>query len=215
VAGGVVLAAVSYGFFGPHLPDLRDQGRLVSVYSVPNLLGYAFGLGGADATVRNLARILMVAGTAVCAVYAWRTRRWATAAGWTGLIAALTTTWLVPWYAMWALPLVALSSSRTLRAATLLVTVWFVLVWAWVAGPWLKTHGYQPHHTAVGVANSRFERSVLKDPRAAKMRRHGRASRTPPIVARRHGSPLPSRDAAHLRVRPRAHPGRRAGAHQR
>ena len=170
VVGGVAMAALTYGFFGAHLPNLRDQGRLVSLFSFPNLVGYAAGRGGADATVRRLAQVLMIAGVAVCALYAWRTRRWASAAGSTALIAALTTSWLEPWYVIWALPLVALSSSRTLRAATLLVTVWFVLVWAWVAGPWLHAHGYHPRATPVGRENTRFEKSVLRDPPVRPMR---------------------------------------------
>jgi hypothetical protein len=160
----------------------------VSVYSVPNLLGYAAGRGGVDATVRDIARGLLIAGTAACALYAWRTRRWATAAGWAALLAALTATWLMPWYVIWALPLVALSSSRTLRAATLLVTVWFVLVWASVAGPWLKAHGYHPRATPVGHANYLFEKSVLKDPPVKRVRKHRARSASAPIVRRRHAS---------------------------
>ena len=33
----------------------------------------------------------------------------------------------MPWYVLWALPFAALSRSRALRAATLVVTAWFVL----------------------------------------------------------------------------------------
>jgi hypothetical protein len=188
VAGAAGIAALTYAFFGPHIPDLRDQGRLVSDYSFPNLLGYAAGRGGADPGVRRLANVLMVAGVAVCALYAWRTRRWATAAGWAALVAVVTTTWLVPWYVIWALPLVALSTSRTLRVATLLVTVWFVLIWSWVAGPWLKDHGYRARATAVGKANYRFERSVLKDPSPVKMRKAAPSSGRSPKLPRRHGT---------------------------
>jgi alpha-1,6-mannosyltransferase len=215
--GGIALAALSYRFFGPHLPNLRDQGRLVSVYSLPQLLGYAAGRGGADATVRRIAEVVMVAGAGVCAAYAWRTRRWATAAGWAALIAALTTNWLVPWYVIWALPLAALSPSRTLRVATVLVTVWFVLVWSWVAGPWLKSHGYLARSTPVGRANAAFEHSLLKDPRAATMRKRRRSLRRAPILARRHAPPhrLPH-GAAHPRVRHVARAARRrTGAHHR
>jgi hypothetical protein len=217
-AGGIGLGAASYLAFGPHLPNLQDQGRLVSVYSVPNLLGYAAGRGGADATVRLIARIAMLGGTAICAAYSWRTRRWATAAGWAALIAALTTTWLVAWYILWALPLVAISASRTLRVATLVVTVWFVLVGSWVARPWLNEHGFHPSSTPVGRANNRFERSVLTDPKPAKMRKPGRRSGRAPMLPRRNGSharpsSAASRVAAHRGVRRGARrPRHRAGA---
>src|SRR4029079_14753000 len=121
----------------------------------------AAGRGGADATVMRIARIAMVAGLVACAAYAWRTRRWATAGGWAALVAIVTTSWLVAWYMLWALPLVAVSSSRLLRAAAIVVTVWCVLVGAWVAGPWLEAHGFHPRQTAVGRANHSFELSVL------------------------------------------------------
>lgn len=212
VAGGAGIAALSYLFFGVHLPDLRDQGRLVSVWSLPNLLGFAAGRGGADPAVRRIALIVMVAGTAVCALYAWRTRRWATAAGWAAMVAALTTTWLMPWYVIWALPLVALSSSRTLRAATLLVTVWFVLVWAWVAGPWLKDHGYHPRATPVGHANHVFETSVLKDPGVKPMRRRRAPSARAPMLPRRHASRAPLQGPASRPAAPRRR-ARRGAAH--
>jgi hypothetical protein len=218
VVGGVAMVAQAYGFFGPHLPDLHDQGRLVSVFSFPNLLGFAAGRGGADATVREIALGLSIAGVAVCALYAWRTRRWACAAGAAALIAALASTWLMPWYLIWALPLVALSSSRTLRAATLLVTVWFVLVWASVAGPWLKEHGYHPRATPVGHANSLFEKSVLKDPPVRRVRKHRAASATAPMLPRRHASRA-SHQGSGARAagrRPRARRGaRHPGAHGR
>ena len=209
VAGGAAMAVLASLFFGAHLPDLHDQGRLVSVYSIPNLLGFAAGRGGADATVRRLARVLMLTGTALCALCAWRTRRWASAAGAAALVAALTTTWLVPWYLIWALPLVALSSSRMLRAATLLVTVWFVLVSAWVAGPWLKDHGFHPRATPVGRANYRFELSVRQDPPVRPMKRHRAPSAGAPILPRRHASqaPLQGSAARPATARRRAHRG--------
>jgi Glycosyltransferase family 87 len=205
IGGGVVFAAATYLFFGPHLPNLKDQGRLVSVTSFPNLVGYyVAGRGGADAGVRSIARILMIAGTAACALYSWRTKRWATAAGWAALIAAVTTAWLVPWYILWALPLVALSGSRPLRAVTVLMTVWFVLIWSWTAVPIMAAHGFQPRKTPVGHANFLFERSVMKDPSAVRMRKAGRPSGRAPMLPRRHASPFRStRGNSHLRVRHR------------
>ena len=223
MAAGLVLAGLTIAFFGPHPPDVRDQARLVSVFSIPNLLGYAAGRGGADATVLRIARIVMVAGLAACALYAWRTRRWATAGGWAALVANVTTSWLVAWYILWALPFVALSRSRVLRATTLVVVVWYVLVGAWVVGPWLHAHGFVPRQTPVGRANYRFELSVLEDPPPRKMRKRPPASGRVPILPRLHGSVAPpsARRArpATSRVAGRgvpggaaAHGGHRAGA---
>jgi alpha-1,6-mannosyltransferase len=187
-AGALALAGITFLTFGPHLPNLHDQGRLVSVFSIPNLLGYAAGRGGADSTVLRIARIAMVGGFVACAAYAWRTRRWATAGGWAALVAIVTTSWLVAWYILWALPFVAISSSRVLRAVTLVVTVWFVLVGSWVAGPWLVAHGFHPRQTPVGRANHQFELSVLTDGPATHMRVRRRTSGRPPMLPRLDGS---------------------------
>ena len=39
-----------------------------------------------------------------------------------------STAWLLPWYAIWALPLAAVSRNRRLRAATLVVCAYAVLI---------------------------------------------------------------------------------------
>jgi len=52
----------------------------------------------------------------------WRTRNgagWIACAGWATLAALVTSAWLTPWYAIWLLPLAAISPSRRLRIATL------------------------------------------------------------------------------------------------
>jgi alpha-1,6-mannosyltransferase len=171
LAGGAAgLAAVSLVVFGPHLPNVRDQSRLVNTYSFPNVIGYLMGPGGADAHVRRIATIAMVVGVLVCAVVAWRTRRWATAAGWAGLVAIATVSWLEPWYILWALPLAAVAGSRALRMTTVVLTAWFVLVWT-VVPTAAGEHGIKPRATAVARANRRFEYRLLEDhPRLPKIR---------------------------------------------
>jgi hypothetical protein len=42
--------------------------------------------------------------------------------------AAVSTAWLLPWYAIWALPLAAVSGDRRLRAATLVFCAYAVLI---------------------------------------------------------------------------------------
>jgi hypothetical protein len=169
-----VLVELSVLNFGAHLPDLRDQGRLVSIHSVPNLVGYAVGRGGADARVRAVATFVLLAGAAVCAAVAWRRRNWPTAAGWAGLVAVACVSWLMPWYVLWALPFAALSRSRLLHGAVVLMTagVIFSTALAPLVTPQLtKTL----NHTAVGRANHRFEQSLVADhPRHVVRHRHRR-----------------------------------------
>jgi Glycosyltransferase family 87 len=164
VAGGaaatLVLGEVALLSFGPHLPDLHDQDRLVSEHSVPNMIGYALGRGGADAGVRTVTTIVLLAGVAVCAAVAWRRRSWPTAAGWAGLLGAVCVSWLMPWYVLWALPFAALSRSRLLHGAVVVMTAWviFAASLAPVVAPQL---GRSLNRTAVGRANHRFVKSLL------------------------------------------------------
>ena len=160
-AGAVLFGALTLLAFGPHLPNVADQDRLVNLWSVPNLLGFAAGHGGADAAVRRIATVAGLAGGAVCALVAWRTRHWETAAGWAALIALASLSWLSAWYVLWVLPFAALSTSRTLRGATLAAVVSLVLVRTGTV-PYLLHHfGANVGHTAVWHTNHRFERTLL------------------------------------------------------
>src|SRR4051794_25429881 len=151
-AGALALGSVSLLAFGPHVPDLHDQDRLVSLHSIPNVLGYALGRGGADAGVRAAATIVLLAGVAVCAVVAWRRRSWPTAAGWAALLGAVCVSWLMPWYVLWALPFAALSRSRLLSGAVVVMTAW--VIFASAAAP-IIAPGFSRalNQTAVGRAN--------------------------------------------------------------
>jgi peptidoglycan/LPS O-acetylase OafA/YrhL len=162
LAGGALLLLVaSVVAFGPHLPDLRDQARLVNAYSVPSLVGYAMGHGGADAEVRRRFALAALLGGAVCAGVAWRIRRWESPAGWAGLISLACVSWVMSWYVLWALPFAALSRSRVLRGATLAFSVWLVLIWAGTVPTYLRAQGYHPRATATGRANAHFTGSLL------------------------------------------------------
>ncbi len=63
---------------------------------------------------------------------------WRTTAGWATLALVLCTAWLLPWYAIWPLPLAALSRSRTLRVATLVFCAYALLVHLPLAAPLLN-----------------------------------------------------------------------------
>ena len=161
--GGVALAGLTLLFFGPHLPDVADQSRLVNILSVPNVAGYLAGHGGADATVRHIAVIAGLAGGAICAAVAWRTRRWVSPAGWAGLVSLATVSWLCAWYIIWALPFAALSRSRTLRAVTLAVVVVLVLIRTGdVYNLLARDLGLHLGNTATWRANHAFEHRLIR-----------------------------------------------------
>jgi hypothetical protein len=61
-------------------------------------------------------------------VLAARDGRWASNLGWATLVLLLSVSWLMPWYVTWLLPFAAVGESRRLREATLLLTLFVIIV---------------------------------------------------------------------------------------
>jgi len=128
--------------FGVHalgfLNAVGEQQQLVATHSIPAETARLFGLSGTPSWWRHL----FVAGfLSVLAWTLWRTARgwdWRVAAGWATLALLASTAWLLPWYAIWMLPLAAVSGDRRLRAATLLVCAYAVLIHLPLADPLLS-----------------------------------------------------------------------------
>jgi hypothetical protein len=128
----LALALIGVLGFGVHalgfLGAVGEQQQLVATHSIPAETARLFGLSGTPGWWRHLfvaGFLLTLAGTL------WRTARggdWRVAAGWATLALLASTAWLLPWYAIWLLPLAAVSGDRRLRAATLLVCAYAVLI---------------------------------------------------------------------------------------
>jgi hypothetical protein len=120
VLGGIPVAAVSIAMFGFSMPNVADQSIIVTPYSVVNLLGVALNLGGATPELKEAAKIILVLAVVALLAMVLKRRRpdWLSGAGWATLLLLVCTAWLMPWYIVWALPLVALSTSPRLRRAT-------------------------------------------------------------------------------------------------
>ncbi len=157
----VVLGVCSVAAFGPHFPDLATQGRLVTMVSIPNLLGLALGLGGETEALRILLSGVLVVCVAACSVLAWRRRESLTWAGWASVALLVTLSWVLPWYVLWILPLAALSASRRLRTAALLLGVYFIVAWAPVTGYAFDAIGFHPEKTALGRLHQRYVKELL------------------------------------------------------
>jgi alpha-1,6-mannosyltransferase len=160
-AGGalVLLAIVAVVGFGTHafgfLDALNEQQQLVATHSIPAETARLAGLSGVPGWWRDA---FLVGLALVLALTLWRTARgadWRTMAGWATLALLLSTAWLLPWYAIWALPLAALADSRRLRAATLLFCAYAILIHLPLADPLLSPprhiadHTVSPHRHAV------------------------------------------------------------------
>ncbi|MFZ1153800.1 MAG: hypothetical protein WAN93_02725 [Solirubrobacteraceae bacterium] len=161
VGAAIVLGACSVIAFGPHFPDLATQGRVVTMVSLPNLLGLALGQGGETNALRLLLSGVLLVCIAACSVMAWRRRDSITAAGWASVALLLTLSWVLPWYVLWLLPLAALSSSRRLRTAALLLGVYFIMAWAPITGTVFNAIGFHPEKTSLGRLHQRYVKELL------------------------------------------------------
>jgi hypothetical protein len=125
VLGLIVLGAVSVAMFGFAMPNVADQSIIVTPLGPVNLVGVLFHLGGASPAVERASKIVLVVTVAALLIaVTWRRRPdWISGAGWATLALLACTAWLMPWYIVWALPLVALSPSIRLRRAMILFTL--------------------------------------------------------------------------------------------
>jgi hypothetical protein len=158
---GAVLGAASLLAFGLHIPDLSTQSRLVTNESVPNLIGLAVGAGGESESVRMAMSAVLALSVLGCCTIAWRRRDLLTASGWASVALILTLSWVLPWYVLWILPLAALSSSRRLRTAGLLVGVYLIVAWAPASGLLWSAIGFYPEKTSLGRLHQRYVRELL------------------------------------------------------
>jgi hypothetical protein len=162
IIGGAIalvpLLAVSLALFGTAPPNISQQSRLLSVFSVPNLAGLPFGVGGSP-LVLHLATFAV----ALVALYHLLRRRddWLSGAGWTTFALILSLSWSVPWYVVWLLPLAALSGRPALRAAALALTVFMLVTFAPVTTNYVSQHRVGLLSTPAGRATRSLERHLV------------------------------------------------------
>jgi len=151
---GVPLAALSLTLFGPALPNVAGQSRLLTGFSVPNLLGWTVGLGGGTP---SLVRAMNVVIVAVVGYQLLRRREWLSGAGWATVALLASLGWLMPWYLVWLLPLAAIADGPQLRRVALGATVFLVIAFLPLTGPWLDSLQIRPLSGPVGLAAWRYE----------------------------------------------------------
>jgi hypothetical protein len=160
-AAGVLAALASLIAFGLHVPDLSTQSRLVTNVSVPNLIGLALGKGGETQSLHVFLSAALAASVLLCCVQAWRRRASVTASGWAGVALLVTLSWVLPWYVLWVLPMAALSRSRRLRAAAIVLGVYFIIAWAPASGRLWNAIGFHPEKTSLGRLHQRYVKELL------------------------------------------------------
>ncbi len=140
--GVAVIAPAAFAAFGGKAVQAfvligQNQDRTTH-WSVPQRLADGIGAltGGDPNSIVHFTRgALAVALAVVLAVLlqrAWRDRAdpraWVLAAGWATLAVLLATAWLVPWYAIWLLPLAAIAGCRRLSVATVMLCAYMLVI---------------------------------------------------------------------------------------
>lgn len=153
-SGGIAVGLIVLLAFGGALPDVGTQGRLVTVVSGPNLIGLLAGHGGADAAVRSLARVAVLAVAAIATVVVFRRPRHGLSAITVVLLASLLLlAWVMPWYLSWILPLAAVGRARIWLPALIVLTIALGAGSSSRAPRLYHSLGYYPTRTATGRAN--------------------------------------------------------------
>jgi len=125
---GLLVAYLAFGIQGMNIvAALNRDSAFVSSDSFAAQLAHLLGKPGVYPADHE---ILMGALVVIGVYLLWRTWRgydWVAASGWALLAITVTSTWLLPWYLVWPLPLAAVSRDRRLLWATLAVQALFII----------------------------------------------------------------------------------------
>ncbi|MGH2955701.1 MAG: hypothetical protein ACRDL6_01740 [Solirubrobacterales bacterium] len=127
-------ATVSLLAFGPQVVSfvgvLGETRGLATPNDVPGVINDLLGLGLSTATLGRAGAVVLALVLAGLLIRVHRGGDWLENAAWATLAMIVTTTWLLPWYLVWFLPLAALARAPHQRLAGLALT-------ALVVGPLL------------------------------------------------------------------------------
>ena len=125
-AGVLTIGVAAYVAFGWEWLDALDVARenqsRTSHLSLPTTFARISGLP--THACRLAALTLLLAFLAWLLLRTWRGADWVRASAWAAFALLLATSWLLPWYLIWPLPLVAISRDRPLQLLTLALTAY-------------------------------------------------------------------------------------------
>jgi len=154
VLAGIPLLVMSLVLFGFSIPNLSQQGSLLTPFSFPNLFGNFIGVGGGTSGVLRLADVALVV---VVVLLLRRDGDWLTRAGWATFALIASLAWVMPWYVIWLLPLAALASSEQLRRTALALTVFLVLVFLPSSNKFFNLVNINPLSGSAGQASGSLQ----------------------------------------------------------
>jgi hypothetical protein len=137
-AAALAIVVAAYAGFGADALDalglLSDNQERSSRWSFPYKTAQLLGavLPGDRLDYRDAVRAAYAVAFAVLALWllarTWRGADPIRMAGWATLALLVASAWLVPWYALWLLPLAALAADRRLQLATAALCAWMLVI---------------------------------------------------------------------------------------
>jgi hypothetical protein len=126
LVAAAVAAAITVIVFGTHVSSLlhvlQRDARLETPNDVPGVINEVLGLGLANRTLGRIGMVCLIAAVALLLVRVYRGGDWLENAGWATCAVIVTTTWFLPWYLIWFLPLAALALRPYQRLTALALT---------------------------------------------------------------------------------------------
>jgi hypothetical protein len=121
-----VLGAVTLLVFGTHISSLlhvlQHDARLETPNDIPGVVNDVLGLGISTHTLGRIGMLVLLPAIALLLVRVYRGGSWIENAGWATCAVLVTTTWFLPWYLIWFLPLAALAVRPYQRFTALALT---------------------------------------------------------------------------------------------
>jgi hypothetical protein len=121
-----VIVAATLIVFGTHVSSLlhvlQRDARLETPNDVPGVVNDVLGLGLSTHALGRLGMYVLVLAVAFLLVRTYRGGDWLENAGWATCAILVTTTWFLPWYLIWFLPLAALALRPYQRLTALALT---------------------------------------------------------------------------------------------
>ena len=126
VGAAAVVGVVTLIVFGTHISSLlhvlQRDARLETPNDIPGLINDILGLGLTTHTLGRIGMLVLLPTIALLLVRVYRGGDWLENAGWATCAVIVTTTWFLPWYLIWFLPLAALAVRPYQRATALALT---------------------------------------------------------------------------------------------
>jgi hypothetical protein len=126
VAATAVITVATLLAFGTHISSLlhviQHDARLETPNDIPGIVNDVLGLGISTHTLGRIGMLILLPTIALLLVRVYRGGDWLENAGWATFAVLVTTTWFLPWYLIWFLPLAALAVRSYQRFTALALT---------------------------------------------------------------------------------------------